>query len=157
MSGHKSLSTILPAILLCGVASISNLTSASAQEVRRPAVHPGDVLKYDVRVEGSEAEQFSSALLRINLTTPVREDQNTLQTLVDTSWVPKERDHLFHMSLTVPKFVATGDYAFTLLIAVDLNGGPRFTYEPSELSVPVVHIENDYKVHKPKVVVIPRP
>ncbi len=130
--------------------------AAFAQNNNKPALHPGDTLKYSLRIDSSDAEKFRFALMSLNLSTPPREGQTTFQSTVQTGWVSRGTDHLFQLVLTVPQFAATGDYPVSLILAVDLNGSPRFSYEPSELSVPTVHIVNDGEIHKPKVVLIPQ-
>jgi hypothetical protein len=144
---------------LIAVAIVLNMTAYGQQpQAGSPSVtrHPGDVLHYQVKFEGGDADKITEA--RIGLRTEsIPADQpgltNGFQGSCTKSSPPQA--HLFECQATIPNNAATGNYRVSNVAAI---AGVLSKGYNEDFHVPLVPIENPQTFNPPtKVIVTPKP
>jgi len=126
------------------------LTSASAEEVEKPSVRPGDVLHFKVHLEGEDSNRFSAILVVLS---KVAYEPNSLTPNIPPSWSSKA-DGVFNVTISIPPLTPAGDYELSATVAIQ-PGGPQFGYTPTEIKSPKIHIVDDVSLRKPSMVISP--
>jgi hypothetical protein len=137
------------------LAILSTLSLAQAPEAHPLPRHPGDVIKYDIKFAGPNAEKIKSVNAALNLQTSMPKDQAGFNAgFGATSFQPSAPD-TFHVELTVPDNIASGDY--TLFFGARAAEGSANYSNGTDFQVPIVHIENPKTFTPPSVTVKPLP
>jgi hypothetical protein len=144
MTSHKRFISL--ALLL-----IATCSSTFAQEIKKPALHPGDTIQYEIHLEGRDAAKLKQAIISLQLKTPQQADQSVFVTSFGSGHQePFSPGGIVHAQIKIPELAATGDY----YLAVEVYGdGFQYAYNESDLSVPLIHVVNDEHFEKPKITV----
>jgi hypothetical protein len=146
--------TILKTVLTAGI--LLSLGIASAQEAKTLPRHPGDVIKYEIKFDGPNADKMKSLLASMGLTTSVPKDQSGFASSFGTTgWISPSSPATFKVEMTVPPDIATGDYSLSLTARAD-EGRANYA-NGQDFTVPPIHIENPKKFTPPGVKVTPLP
>jgi len=140
------------------ILSLLSFAFAQAQEAKPLARHPGDVIKYEIKFDGPNADKIKTVNASIGLTTPQAKDQIVgFSTGFGTPRpVAPSSPNTFVVEMTIPSTVATGDYVLANISAnvdqgsIDYNNGQDF-------KVPPIRIENSKTFVSPSVSVKPIP
>jgi hypothetical protein len=126
-----------------------------AQEARPLARHPGDVIKYEIKFDGPNAEKIKAISASLSIRGPVQKDQSGFGGGFGTNSGAPVSPDTFHVDLTVPDNIATGDYY--LNVGANAAEGSANYRDGQEFEVPAVHIENPKKFTPPAITVKPLP
>jgi hypothetical protein len=150
MSQRTKITSFILAFLFLG-----SLTTLSAQEMKKPALHPGDVVPYQVKLEGPNAEKFTSASIVVQLKSPPDPGQVALQQNFGAS-AERMPDGVFHVNLKIPEYAASGEYGVSAIV-MTRDGVIRYIYSQGELSIPPLNVRSDTQFQKPRITVTQRP
>jgi hypothetical protein len=127
-----------------------------AQEAKPLPRHPGDVIKYEVKFDGPNADKMTLVLLSMNTGMAAPKDQVGFATSFGSGWVQSSSPKTFIVEITIPANAATGDYSLSDAQAQSADGG-RANYNRQDFSVPPIHIENPKTFTPPSITVKPLP
>jgi hypothetical protein len=148
MVSFKTLSIVIAAFL--------TLSIAQAQDAHPLPRHPGDIIKYEIRFDGLNADKIKNVNAGLSIRGPIPKDQAGFTGGFGTNGsVGPSSPATFKIELTVPPNIATGDY-YLNFSAVATEGGANYS-DGQEFSVPAVHIENPKTFTPPGVKVTPLP
>jgi hypothetical protein len=127
---------------------------AMAQDAKPLARHPGDVIKYEIKFDGPNADKITNVNGSLGINAAVPKYQSGFTGGISgasRSIAPKT----FELSFTIPNNIADGDYI--LSFSATANEGSSEYTNGNEFTVPPVHIENARKFTPPAVSVNPLP
>jgi hypothetical protein len=138
------------------VAALLSLSFLQAQEAKVLARHPGDVIKYQVKFEGPNAERIKNVTASLNLRSAAPKDQAGFNSGFGTRGpVPPSSPKTFTVEMTVPENTATGDYY--LFVVARADEGSAEYQDGQGFTTPVIHIDNPKKFSPPEITVTPLP
>jgi hypothetical protein len=132
-----------------------NLAAMQAQDAHPLPRHPGDVIKYEIKFDGPNADKITRVGGGLNITQQIPKDQAGFAGNVGATINAPSSPKTFILELKVPDNIATGDYtlAFTAYAA---EGYGNYA-NGQDFKLPSVHIENPKKFSPPSVTVTPLP
>lgn len=126
--------------------------------------HPGDVVKYQLKLEGASAGLIIGASMTFHMNSssgsvvlnahPQEGFANEFGGGCTKSSAPGVAPSTFNCAVTIPPYVASGDYSVSKVSAQALAGGN--TYE-KDFGVPSISIQNPSVFVIPKLVVTAQP
>ncbi len=137
---------------------IVGLLSSAFMQAQGPGPlprHPGDVIKYEIRFDGPNADKIKTVSAQM-VTNSIPRDQSGFTNGFGTShqFTPSS-PKTFDIEMTIPNNIATGDYRLNSIDARADEGAP--TYSNQDYSVPIIHIENPRTFTPPGISVKPLP
>ena len=150
MFAHRKVISLAVAALF-----VTALAPIGAQQADKPGVHSGQILHYDIKIDDHDSDKFTRAGIILQIKTQLQPGQAPFRQAVSADAM-RSSDGLFHINLTIPEYMATGDYDVKAYISIS-DSGINYTYQPNEISIPPVHINDDSQIHKPRITVTQRP
>jgi hypothetical protein len=140
--------------LLAGI--LMGLGIAQAQQLQEQPKHPGDVLKFEVKFEGPDADKIKYVSLNLGLAagSSLEKQVGFNQGLSGASRI-QVAPRTFHIEVIVTDDIASGDYTLSQLNAGAEVGGEN--YPQRDFQGYRVHIENPRTFIPPKVSIKPLP
>jgi len=120
--------------------------------------HPGDVIKYEINFDGSNANTVKTVTASLNLNGSQPKDQ-TYGFVVNFGTpqpVSPSPTNTFVVEMTVPPNVSSGNYVLNVSARTDEHGNIGYG-EGSGFDVPAIHIENSKTFTAPSISVKPLP
>jgi hypothetical protein len=141
-------SIILKFLIVVGLVS---LAFGQTQEARPLARHPGEVIKFQIKFDGPNADKITRVNGGFNLNGPVPKDQAGFDHGIGASTKAPSSPKTFDLELNVPDNIATGEYTlgFTGFAA---EGYGEYA-NGQDFNIPPIHIENPKKFMPPSVTV----
>jgi hypothetical protein len=166
---QKSFNKIRIAILLLLASTPLCIQRTGAQAIRPQAAriqptgattyHPGDTLRYEIRLAGPAASQLRSIKATLTLQGAKAPGQEgMLSSFEGSSMDPAANEGTFTVVIRVPAYAATGDYDITF-VATSVDQTASFSYSTATHDFPVspVHIQSSAQLARPSITVTPRP
>jgi hypothetical protein len=127
-----------------------------AQEAAPLARHPGDVIKYEIKFDGPNAEKLKTVQASMSTGQEPSKDQVGFSNNFGTEHPfqpisPKT----FVIEMTIPSNAATGDYRLYVSAIAD-EGRANYRNGP-DFNVPPIHVENPKTFTPPGIAVKPLP
>lgn len=139
-------SVLLAVLLACMACSF-----LQAQEAKLLPKHPGDVIKYEIKFDGPNADRIKTVYARMN-TRQVPPDQAGFTGQFDTRGpVPSSSPKAFIVEMKIPDNAATGDYRLSLNATAD-EGSADYA-DGQEFDIPAIRVENPRKFTPPSITV----
>jgi len=144
-----NLTSIVFAVLLA-------LGFSQAQEARPLPRHPGDVIKYEIKFDGPNADRIKTVSASLGMKVGPPKDQAGFNNGFGTShaFTPSS-PNTFVVEMTVPDNAATGDY-FLNVGASAAEGSANYS-DGQEFNVPPIRVENPKTFTPPGIKVTPLP
>ena len=133
-----------------------SLGLSQAQDAKPLARHPGDVIKYEIKFDGPNADKIKTVFARMNATGLVPKDQSGFATQFNPPGdVPASSPKTFIVEMKIPDNAATGEYRLHVTATAEEG---RAEYESGqEFNVPTIHVENPRTFTPPGIAVKPLP
>ncbi len=139
--------TMLAAFLACSL--------SQAQEAKVLPKHPGDVIKYEIRFDGPNADRIKTVTAQM-ITNSIPKDQSGFTNGFGTAHLfNPSSPKTFDIEMTIPNNIATGDYRLSRIDARADEGSA--VYSDQDYSVPIIHVENPRTFTPPSIIVKPLP
>lgn len=146
--------TILKTILIAAI--LLNLGIANAQEANPLARHPGDVIRYEIKFDGLNADKIKTVTASMNTgVTPPKDQVGFVNGFGTSDPVSSSALKTFIVQMTVPKDAATGDYRLYVIAQAD-DGRASYS-DGQDFNVAAIHIENLKTFTPPGIKVAPLP
>jgi hypothetical protein len=140
-------------LLICGLLTFA---IAQAQQAMPLARHPGDVIKYEIKFDGPNADRIKTVNAGLGIRGPIPKDQAGFSGGFGTNGpVGPSSPATFKVELTVPPNIATGDYYLGVNAHAD-EGSAGYS-DGQDFNLPPVHIENPKMFTPPGIKVTPLP
>jgi hypothetical protein len=134
---------------------VASCSPTFAQEIKKPAFHPVDIIHYEVRLEGHDAAKLKQAILSLQLKTSQQADQAVFVPSFGSGHQdPFSPDGIVHAQIKIPELAATGDYYLVVTVYGD---GFQYSYNEIDIPLPLIHVVNDEHFEKPKITVKQQP
>ena len=137
------------------VTCLLSLSVMQAQQAQPLARHPGDVIKYEIKFDGPNADRIKSVNAGLGLRTQIPKDQAGFAGGISENNIQPSAPKTFELSFKVPENIADGDY-YLNFSALAAEGFGNYS-DGQEFNVPAVRIENPKKFTPPAVSVKPLP
>jgi hypothetical protein len=137
------------------IAALLSLGFLHAQVAAPLARHPGDVVKYEIKFDGPNADRIKTVYARMNMGQPPKDQAGFTSQFNTPGQVQPSSPKTFLIEMKVPDNAANGEY--TLFVTATADEGSANYQEGQEFNVPPVHIENPKKFVPPSVKVTPLP
>jgi hypothetical protein len=135
------------------------LLSSALVQAQEPKVlprHPGDVIKYEIKFDGPNADRIKTVYARMNTGQNPPKDQAGFSNQFSTlGQVQASSPRTFAVEMKIPDNVATGEYRL-YISATAAEGGADYA-DGQEFDVPAVHVENPRTFTPPSIKVAPLP
>jgi hypothetical protein len=129
---------------------------SQAQGAKELARHPGDVVKFEIKFDGPNADKIKAVTANLSMRVGSPKDQAGFTNGFGTQrQVSPSSPNTFLVEMTVPDNAATGDYF--LSVGVTATEGSANYQDGQEFTVPPVPIENPRKFTPPGIIVKPLP
>jgi hypothetical protein len=148
MSNMKAAFCLVITVLL-------SLSFVQAQEAKPLARHPGDVIQFQVKFSGPNADKIKGVQGGLDLNGSIPKDQAGFRNGFGVDKLSNPSPNTFVIGLTVPSDIATGDY--TLSLTASAVEGSAAYVNGTDYNVPLIHIENPKKFTPPSITVTPIP
>ena len=128
-----------------------------AQETPKPLPrHPGDVVKYEIKFDGSNAEKIKTVSTRMYLDGTIQKDQSGFTPQFNTpGQVQPIAPTTFIVEMKVPPDIATGEYRL-YVNAYATEGSVQYS-DMQDSNVPAIRIENPAMFTPPGIKFTPLP
>jgi hypothetical protein len=144
-------------IIKCVISCFLSLGVMLAQEAKPLPRHPGDVIKYEIRFDGPNADKIKQVLGSLGIRGAIPKDQSGFDGSFSTAgWIGPSSPGTFRIEFTIPSNIATGDYALANVNARADEGAAGYQ-NGQEFTVPPIHIENPKTFSPPGIKVTPLP
>jgi hypothetical protein len=148
------MSKIATVVFCFAISTISCLLQG--QEAQPLARHPGDVIKYEIKFNGRNADKIQQVTAGMSLRIGAPKDQAGFnQNFGTNGWIGPSSPTTFKIEMTVPANAATGDYYLSITGRAD-EGAANYQ-DGQEFNTPPIHIENPKTFTPPGVKVAPLP
>jgi len=138
------------------ITTVLSLCPCRAQEAQPLPRHPGDVIKYEIKFDGQNAERIKSVYARMNTGQQPPKDQAGFATQISTNGeIQATSPRTFIIEMRVPDNLASGEYK--LFIGANAGEGSATYSDGQDFNIPPVSIENPKKFAPPAIKVTPLP
>jgi hypothetical protein len=137
---------------------IIGLLSSALTQAQGPGPlprHPGDVIKYEIKFDGPNADKIKSVNAGLNLRTSPPKDQVGFGTNIPDNGVSPSPSKTFELIFKVPENAANGDY-YLYVSAIADEGSGNYN-DGQEFNTPPIRIENPKTFTPPGITVKPLP
>jgi len=127
---------------------------SQAEDAKVLPKHPGDIIKYEVKFDGPNADKIKTVGAGLHMRGPISKDQSGFIGSFGTGHqVLPSPSKTFILEMTVPNDSATGDYF--LNVGASSDEGSASYEDGQEFTIPPVHIENPKTFTPPRITVKP--
>ncbi|MFZ0773515.1 MAG: hypothetical protein WCA49_08560 [Candidatus Sulfotelmatobacter sp.] len=138
------------------LAVLFGLSPAQAQEAKPLPRHPGDVIKYEIKFDGPNADKIKTVSASLGMRVGPPKDQAGFNNGFGTQGSTRpSAPNTFIVEMTVPDNAATGDYY--LNVGASATAGSAGYSDGQEFNTPPIHIENPKTFTPPGIKVTPLP
>jgi len=137
--------------VLCILTTLLTLSCIQAQEAKVLARHPGDIIKFEIKFDGPNAEKITRVNGGLNLEGQIPNDQAGFVNSFGGNSTTPSSPKSFDLQLKVPDNIATGNYTLSLTgFAAEGYGDYA---NGRDFMLPPIHIENPKKFTPPSITV----
>jgi hypothetical protein len=140
---------VAKALLWLSAVPFLNL-SLCGQEAKVQPLHPGDVIKFEIKFDGPNADKVKTVNAGLTTRMSPPKDQSGFSNGFGTQrQYPPTSPNTFVVEMTVPDNAVTGDYS--LWVGATATEGSANYADGQEFHFPIVHIENPRKFTPPAI------
>ncbi len=132
-----------------------SFSAVHAQEAKPLPRHPGDVIKYEIKFDGPNADKITRVYASLGSTQAIPKDQAGFAGGFNANSPTPSSPKTFILEFTVPDNIATNDYVLSFE-AFAAEGYGNYSNK-QDFTVPLVHIENSKTFTPPTATVKPLP
>lgn len=122
--------------------------AVSAQQVT-DFRQPGDVIRLEVKFDGSDAAKIQKVIASLERTSPALDDQVNFHANISTGWTSETSPHTFDVEIKIPDDIGTGEYRLTI-IALSPYGQTNYV-AGQQFQLATFHIRNPAKFTPPGI------
>lgn len=122
-----------------------------AQEAKLLPRHPGDVIKFEIRFDGPNADKIKSVDAGLGIKGPIPKDQSGFRGGAGANSGPPVSPDAFRVEIKIPDNIATGDYV--LGIGANAAEGSAGYQDGQDFHIAPIRIENPRTFVPPSITV----
>jgi hypothetical protein len=137
---------------LCFIVGVLlSLSTMQAQEAKVLPRHPGDVIKFEIKFDGPNADKIKSVDAGLGIKGPIPKDQSGFRGGTGANSGPPVSADAFRVEIKIPDNIATGDYV--LGIGANAAEGSAGYQDGQDFHVAPFRIENPRTFVPPSITV----
>lgn len=129
------------------------LSFSQAQDAHPLPRHPGDVIKFEVKFDGPNADKIKTVNVLLRLRAAVPQDHDGFSAGFGGDSVQSSAPNTFRPEIKIPDNAASGDYFLDVNAAADGSAGSASYRDGAQFHLNPIHIENTRTFVPPHITV----